>query len=98
MLTCTSSAITPTRASIIGTDGRIDVDETFYASVGFTMTPRQGKPTRFDPPRLGVGLHYEAAEVARCVDAGLLESPLMPLDETVAIMQTMDAILADGSG
>jgi hypothetical protein len=33
--------------------------------------------------------------VARCLRGGLLESPLMPLDETVAIMETMDTVLAD---
>jgi hypothetical protein len=32
--------------------------------------------------------------VARCIEAGELESPEMPLDETVAIMRTMDAVAA----
>ena len=53
-----------------------------------------GAATRFEPPHEGNGLHYEADEVARCLRAGLLESPLMPLDETIAIMETMDAVLA----
>jgi hypothetical protein len=38
-------------------------------------------------------LWHEADEVARCLRDGLLESPVMPLDETVAIMETMDAVL-----
>ena len=45
----------------------------------------------FDPPAEG-GLRHEADEVARCLAEGLLESPLMPLDETVAIMRTMDEV------
>ncbi|HEX4430903.1 MAG TPA: Gfo/Idh/MocA family oxidoreductase [Frankiaceae bacterium] len=97
VLNCTSSAVSPTRASIVGSDGRIDVDSPFYANVGFTFTPRQGKPSRFEAPERVHGLCYEAAEVARCVAAGLLESPAMPLDESVAIMRTMDAILAGAS-
>ena len=32
--------------------------------------------------------------MARCLREGLLESPLMPLDESVSIMETMDAVLA----
>jgi hypothetical protein len=40
------------------------------------------------------GLRHEADEAARCLREGLLESPLMPLDETVSIMETMDAVLA----
>jgi hypothetical protein len=35
--------------------------------------------------------------VARCIEAGELESPGMPLDETVAIMRTMDAVMAAGA-
>ena len=96
VLSCTSSAASATRASIVGTDARIDIDDVFYAPVGFTLTPRVGKPSRFEPPHVGLGLHYEAAEVARCVRSGLLESPVMPLDESVAIMRTMDTILASG--
>jgi hypothetical protein len=30
----------------------------------------------------------------RCLDAGLLESPVMPLDESLAIMQTLDRLRA----
>ena len=47
---------------------------------------------RFDQPYTGRGLRGEAAEVGRCLRAGLLESPLMPLDETYAIMQAMDEV------
>jgi predicted dehydrogenase len=95
ILSCTSSAVTPTKATIVGADARIDIERRFYAPTTFTLTPRGGEPVQFKPPHVGHGLHYEAAEVARCIRAGLTESPLMPLDESVAIMQTMDAVLAN---
>ena len=38
----------------------------------------------------GNGYNYEAAEAQRCLRAGLLESPDMPLDESVTVMETMD--------
>jgi hypothetical protein len=38
-------------------------------------------------------LWHEADKVARCLRDRLLESPVMPLDETVSIMETMDAVL-----
>jgi hypothetical protein len=47
------------------------------------------------PVRFGVGhdgLRHQAAEVVRCLRAGETESPVMPLDETLAIMRTMDEI------
>jgi dihydrodiol dehydrogenase / D-xylose 1-dehydrogenase (NADP) len=45
-------------------------------------------------PYTANGYNYEAAEVANCVRAGKLESDIMPLDESLSIMQTMDAIRA----
>jgi hypothetical protein len=45
-------------------------------------------------PLVGNGYQFEAAEVMRCLRAGKLESDLMPLDETLAIMKTLDAIRA----
>jgi predicted dehydrogenase len=94
VLTCTAFARSPITSAIIGTDARIEVDGSFYAPGGFTLVPRQGDPVRYDPPFTGKGHWYEAAEVARCVGEGLLESPLLPLAETVSIMETMDTVLA----
>jgi predicted dehydrogenase len=94
VLTCTSSAKTPTRAAIVGTKARIEIDSRFYAPSSFTLITPDGSATRFEPPHEGSGLHYEADEVARCLRAGLLESPLMPLDESIAIMETIDAVIA----
>ena len=42
----------------------------------------------------GNGLNYEAEEVTRYLKAGLTESPVMPLDETLKIMKTMDDLRA----
>jgi predicted dehydrogenase len=43
-------------------------------------------------PLAGNGFNYEAAEAMRCLRTGLLETSIMPLDETLSIMETMDAI------
>jgi predicted dehydrogenase len=42
--------------------------------------------------RQGNGYAHEALEVMRCLEEGERESPVMPLDESVAIMETMDLI------
>jgi len=94
VLTCTLRAKSPTRGTIVGTDARIEIEGDFYAPNAFTLIPRDGEPSRFEPPHEGRGMLYEADEVARCLDEGLLESPAMPLDETIAIMRTMDEVLA----
>jgi hypothetical protein len=43
---------------------------------------------------VGNGAQYEALEAMRCLRAGELESPIMPLDETERVMETLDAIRA----
>jgi predicted dehydrogenase len=98
VLNCTLSAQSPTRGTIVGTEARIEIDGEFYAPTSFTLVSRTGERTNFDAAHQGTGLWHEADEVARCLHEGLLESPLMPLDESVSIMETMDAVLAQGSG
>ncbi|UWQ21584.1 Gfo/Idh/MocA family protein [Jannaschia sp. W003] len=45
-------------------------------------------------PYPGTGLGPQADEVARCLREGCHESPVMPLDETLAVLGTMDRIAA----
>jgi predicted dehydrogenase len=45
-------------------------------------------------PYVGNGYNYEAAEVMRAIREGRTESPRMPLDESLEIMRSMDAIRA----
>jgi hypothetical protein len=94
LLTCTLRAKSPTRATIVGTEARIEIDGDFYAPTTVTLIPRGGSPTALSFADEGRGLRRQADEVARRLAAGDTESPLMPLDETVSIMSTMDAVLA----
>jgi predicted dehydrogenase len=94
VLTCTSSAKSPTRAAIVGTEARIEIEGVFYAPSAFDLISRTGERTHFEEPHEGRGLWHQADEVARCLREGVLESPLMPLDESVEIMRTIDAVLA----
>ena len=94
VLSCTSRAKSPTRGAIVGTAARIEIDGDFYAPTSFTLVGRDGKSRRFESPHRGRGLWYEADEVARCLRDGLLESPLLPLDESISVMETMDVVLA----
>ena len=94
VLTCTLRAKSPTRAAIVGTEARIEIDGAFYAPTSVSLIPRDGEPTVVRSAHHGRGLRHQADEVAGRLAAGELESPLMSLDETVAIMETMDAVRA----
>lgn len=95
VLTCTSSARSATRASIVGSDARIEIEGDFYAPSAFALVARDGTVLeRFRSEVPGRGLQFQAVEVARCLEAGLAESPVMPLDETVEVVATMEAVIA----
>ena len=96
LLHCTLLADLPNRATIIGTEGRIEVDGAFFAPTSFTVVPRQGEPRRYEQAHHRRGLRHGAEEVSRCLRAGLFESPLMPLDESLEIMETLDQVRASG--
>ncbi len=54
----------------------------------------RARTRRFTHRVLGEGYAHEAAEVMRCLRAGERESPVVPLDETIAVAETLDAIRA----
>jgi len=93
VLTTTLRAASGNPAAIYGTEARIEIDGWFYTPTTFRVIARDGTELeRFGTSLDGHGLNCEAAEVARCLRAGLLETPLLPLAETYSIMQTMDEI------
>jgi predicted dehydrogenase len=85
---------TPMETTIMGTAGTIRIHSPSWAATKLTLTTSDGKSELVEVPFEGNGYNYEAAEVGRCLRAGLKESPTMPLDESVAIMRTLDAIRA----
>ncbi len=50
------------------------------------------KPRRIKFRVPGNGYQYEAAEVMQCLDRGLTESPSLPLDFSLNLMGTLDAV------
>ncbi|MBT8228558.1 MAG: Gfo/Idh/MocA family oxidoreductase [Dactylosporangium sp.] len=93
-LSCSLIGQTPRRASITGTKGRIDLPEHFFMPQEYALVRPEAPAEVVRLPTRGSGYHYEAAEVHRCLRAGLTESPLVPLDETLAVMATLDAVRA----
>jgi predicted dehydrogenase len=93
LVNTTLSAATANVAAVNGTEARIEIDRTWYVPTTFRVTSRDGEVLeRYDAPHEGHGLRHQAAEVGRCLAAGALESELLPLDETVAIMRTLDEV------
>ena len=83
---------TPQEAQVLGTDGAIRIVPPFWKGTSATCTRYGGGSETLEIPYEGNGYNFEAAEVMACLRAGRLESEAMPLDETLAIMKTMDRI------
>lgn len=91
---CKSSlrADTPGEATIVGTRGRIRIEAPFWRPTAMTVHRDDAPPERFERRVAGDGYRFEAEEAVRRVLAGETESPLMPLDESLRIIETMDSI------
>jgi predicted dehydrogenase len=100
-LTASLTSWTPGAASIATNLGRIDLPSPFHRPSMAFWTCLEGGPGRGEQPRaqefrddarLGHGYTHEALEVVRCLRGGQIESPLVPLERTLAVMQQMDRI------
>ncbi|MBB4986845.1 MULTISPECIES: Gfo/Idh/MocA family protein [Streptomyces] len=92
LLSCSLEADTPLTASVTGTKGRIDVPRGFFFPERFTLVRDGAEPEEFVNTDHPHSMRHEAAEVMRCLRAGETESPLVPLDGTLAVMRTLDAV------
>ncbi|GAA4973742.1 Gfo/Idh/MocA family oxidoreductase [Kineococcus glutinatus] len=88
----TLRASVPAAAVVAGSEGRIVLPELFFRPPVLRVERDGAEPETVEVTWEGGGYQFEAAEVERCLRAGLVESPAMPLDETVALMDAMDGI------
>ncbi|MEZ2389894.1 Gfo/Idh/MocA family protein [bacterium RCC_150] len=91
-LTSSLLAHGPRSASVAGSLG-------YLQTQGSINNPRELRiRTGWDEPRVerfdtaGVGYTYELREVTRCIQQGLTESPVMPLDDSVNTMRLFDGV------
>ncbi len=91
---CTIGARTPAEALVIGEAGSIRVHAPFYAATAATLRHSNGEVEEVRMPLTGNGYNYQAAAVMDCLRAGELQSFVMPLDESLAIMQLLDRLRA----
>ena len=93
-LSCAIRASTSHEARIVGSEGTIVIDPSWWKGESATLKAWGPCEERIELPLAGNGYNYEAQEVARCLGEGLTESAVMPLDETVALMRILDEIRA----
>lgn len=91
LVAATMLADTPTRAHVAGTEATLELEGPFYQPGPVVVRFHDGEVLRYDEPALAhTQLFWEALEVARCLNAGLTESPLRTLDATLATVALME--------
>ena len=93
-ITAGTRTASPHEATVLGTEGYARIHSPWWRPEAMTIS----RPGREDEvvrePTEENGFRYEAVEVMRCLGAGERESPVMPLDETVSVLETMDELRA----
>ena len=84
----------PVEAILLGTLGQIRIHDWWIHPQRLTLSVSGQETTAIEMPYVGNGYQFEAAEVMACLRAGKLESDLMPLDESLSIVETLDAVRA----
>lgn len=95
VLSCSFAAYPACAATVAGTKGRLVLDPPFQHPTRMTLTRGDGDPEVIEQPLEGGGYLPMLREVQRCLRAGEIESPTMPLDDSVAVMGILDRALAD---
>ncbi len=83
---------TPMEAYILGTDGRIHVHAPFWRPERLTLTRYGQESESFEYPHTDHGFSHEIAAVCDALEKGLTEHPVIPLEESLQLQQTMDEL------
>ena len=81
-------------AALMGTLGRIKLHSAWWKGSDMTLFLDDGGEEFLEFPYTGNGYQLEAAAFMECLRQGRLESEVMPLDETLSIMKTLDSLRA----
>ncbi|GGL03938.1 putative dehydrogenase [Curtobacterium luteum] len=83
----------PNTASIIGEDGRIDLDDTWYTPTTWRIRDRDGAVVEeFDGREERAGYGHEARAFETMIETGTHEGGPMDLEESVGIMALLDEV------
>jgi len=88
-----SDSAGPNRATVLGTEGRIEIDRVWYEPTSFRVYDNKNRMTQeFKSAIVGRGMQFEADETERLILAGMTAGDILPPSETVGIMRTLDII------
>ena len=91
-LTCSLTTSSPHLASVVCSGGYVTVGPPFWKGRRLTVYRAGAAPDERNYPIAGNGFNYEAEHFMELIRAGARDSPVMPLAESIAISETLDAV------
>ncbi|MEI6432941.1 MAG: Gfo/Idh/MocA family oxidoreductase [bacterium] len=86
---------TPWTATILGSAGKIEVENPWWTPKYATVYRSGKEPERLEMPyEGGTGFQFEAMHVADCLRAGKTESDIVSLDDSLCVMHILDTLRA----
>jgi predicted dehydrogenase len=92
-LVCSLASASPGRATVVGTGGSIELGPQFHRADRVVVHRNGEEREELDLPPTGHGYTHQVEEVHRCLAAGLTESPVMPLSDTLEVMTVLEECL-----
>jgi predicted dehydrogenase len=89
-ISCSAQGTNPLTGLIAGTKGWISIGGRVHRAPFITVHVDDEPEQVLEQTITGGGFGHEVAEVARCLQAGELESPHVPLDDTIAVLEVLD--------
>ena len=94
-LTTALNASGPVSATVLGTQGSIQIDAPFFTQVGYKRFSPMGElQDEFKVTPVSRGMQFQAAELERLIQAGQRQSPILSNQDTHGIVELLDAIRA----
>lgn len=85
----------PNTATILGEQARIEIDPIWFSATSFRVIDLKDQVIDTFESRLdGRGMQYQALAAEAIIAAGERDSRILPIEESVAIMETLDEIRA----
>lgn len=82
----------PTVAAICGTKARLELETSFYRPTNMRLIYADGRSKEFPNEYPGHGLREQAIYFEKLLIQGKQDSELLPMAETISIMETLDEI------
>ena len=91
---CASTMRGPNTATVTGPRGRIEIDAVWYTPASFRVYDSANDlvESHGRPEITGRGMQFQAREMEELVRRGQLSSEVLPAEETISVMETLDRI------